>query len=255
MAIFRDPAEKFISGLYYFARWQNKKLLETTHPSNLSLAELDRLAYASLQVRMKAPVQEFTVILARHRSDFKWGVPADRPTIERATEALERDFDVVGVAERVSRFVVLAALHLQWNPESLPCTGQVNARLARSPDDKVPRRSTYRLKDFRTDQRHWIERYMLPEREVYNKALALAMSQEATVHVHFDEIVDAYERRCTEISTDGRAAMSSWRISRMSTNRKRSKGSSAHSPLDEACSCADVAMPSSACHRANSSEL
>ena len=50
VALFRDPVDRFISGVYYFARWEARAKLFSTPPKNFSLAEFDRLAHLSLQV-------------------------------------------------------------------------------------------------------------------------------------------------------------------------------------------------------------
>mmetsp|Transcript_54513 Transcript_54513/g.124200 ORF Transcript_54513/g.124200 Transcript_54513/m.124200 type:complete len:174 (+) Transcript_54513:244-765(+) len=93
VALFRDPVDRFISGVYYFARWEARAKLFSTPPKNFSLAEFDRLAHLSLQVRMKAPVQEYAVILSRHARDFKWGQVAPKETVDRAKKNLESDLD------------------------------------------------------------------------------------------------------------------------------------------------------------------
>jgi len=51
LALFREPSAKFVSGIYYFARWQNKQRLFSAPPSNFTLAEFQKLAHASLEVR------------------------------------------------------------------------------------------------------------------------------------------------------------------------------------------------------------
>jgi len=50
LALFREPSAKFVSGIYYFARWQNKQRLFSAPPSNFTLAEFQKLAHASLEV-------------------------------------------------------------------------------------------------------------------------------------------------------------------------------------------------------------
>jgi hypothetical protein len=51
------------------------------------------------QVRMKAPVQEYTVILGQREADFAWREVADDVTVRRAMRNLERD--VSGVVSRL----------------------------------------------------------------------------------------------------------------------------------------------------------
>ena len=50
LALFREPRAKFVSGVYYFARWRNKQRLFGAPPANFSLAEFQQLAHASLEV-------------------------------------------------------------------------------------------------------------------------------------------------------------------------------------------------------------
>ena len=50
LVLLREPKAKFVSGLYYFARRENRRYLYSTHPANISLSEFDALAHASLEV-------------------------------------------------------------------------------------------------------------------------------------------------------------------------------------------------------------
>jgi len=199
-ALLREPMAKFVSGLYYFSRWENRKKLFGSHPANFTLAELDELAHASLEVRMKAPVQEYTVILSRHSTDFKWGTVADAGTVAKATASLQRDVSGVGVVERLGAFAVLLALELSWAPEALPCMDTVNSRSGGGDGGGGGGKSkggSYGFSDLRPDQQAWVAGRMAAETAVYDFARSLAAVQEAAhgpgAHAGAYE---AYERRC-----------------------------------------------------------
>eukprot|EP00613_Pedinella_sp_CCMP2098_P040517 CAMPEP_0171784864 /NCGR_PEP_ID=MMETSP0991-20121206/62326_1 /TAXON_ID=483369 /ORGANISM="non described non described, Strain CCMP2098" /LENGTH=282 /DNA_ID=CAMNT_0012393241 /DNA_START=392 /DNA_END=1237 /DNA_ORIENTATION=+ len=196
-AIFREPSAKFVSGLFYFARWEQRKRLLSTHPANLTVDELDFLAMKSLQVRMKAPVQEYTVILGQvEEGSLKWGEVANDVMVAKAVEHLERDVAGAGVLERIDSFTVLVALELGWAPSALPCFDHVNS----APRSKRDGRQ-FSLRDFRADQRAWIDRYMAAERKVYMAAAALARRQEAS-HRNHGHYLSEFQDRCWEGAND-----------------------------------------------------
>ena len=218
LAIFREPRDKFVSGLYFFARREAKRRLESAHPANISLPELDGLAHASLQVRMKAPAQEFAVIMARRERDFPWGVVADAATVEAAKRNLERDVDVVGTAARVEAFLALSALTLRWDIDAVPCVGTVNARRGtkaatttttsttstmgtNSRSGKIGR--TYGFRDFTAEQQAYIAGLMAAETQVYDHAVLVASRQAAALGeaAHAAALSDLH-RRCA-VTDDG----------------------------------------------------
>jgi hypothetical protein len=193
-AIFREPSAKFVSGLYYFARWAQRKRLLSTPPSNFTIDELDFLAMKSLEVRMKAPVHEYTVILGQlNEGSFKWGKIPGAADVSQAIFNLERDVAGAGVLDRIESFTVLVALELGWAPEALPCFDHVNAAPSSLKRDGGAKK--FGLRDFRADQRTWIDDFLAAERKVYLAAAALARRQEA-LHPAHSELLSGYIERC-----------------------------------------------------------
>ena len=259
LAIFREPTAKFVSGLYFFARRERKRRLESVPPQNLSLPELDDLARASLEVRMKAPVQEYTVVLARHEEDFKWGTIADAVTVARAMRNLELDLEVVGSADRVAAFLVLAALELGWDSSGLPCAGTVNARRTKKGDMGKGTKS-YSYAHFRPDQQKYIADMMTAETQVYQHALATAAAQELKHPMH-PTLLASYNKRC-EMTDDededgGNKKRHDYRSSeprqmRISSMKAARKGGGQLGAQERAgaaiaCSCPSVVLSSARC--------
>jgi hypothetical protein len=157
------------------------------------------------QVRMKAPVQEYTVILAQREADFKWGEDADAATVARAARNLERDVAGAGTLERPEAFAVLLALELHWDPQALPCFGTVNRGAPVAPGSAGPSAGGARSldgagrrfgwEDLRPDQQQYVAARMRGESEVYAFAGMLARRQE-TQHREHGPLLRAYSARC-----------------------------------------------------------
>ena len=180
---------------------------------------------------MKAPVQEYAVILSQRVKDLPWGQVADAATVARAQRNLARDVAGVGVLARPEAFAVLLALELSWDPSSLPCFGVVNrgaAVAAASADrghhvnngahgrrladgirsnvahavdghSKKPEGRRYGWEDLTKEQQALVTERMVAESQVYTFAAALALEQEGR-HPHHAPLVAAFLARCDDAS-------------------------------------------------------
>jgi hypothetical protein len=219
-SIFREPNAKFVSGMYFFSRWELRKKLFSTHPANLTMDEFDMIAKAALYVRMKAPVHEYVEILGQSEKSVQWKEKIDHSIIDKAKANLKRDVDGIGILENFDSFIILLTLELKWNPEHVPCLGKINtghfssvetssATTTASKSMNSEGTITYGFKDLRQDQQNFVSNMMLPEKEVYDYAKELAQLQEKK-HDQFEVHKALYQQRCTSEHPSSSSSSSSF---------------------------------------------
>lgn len=219
--LFREPKTKFVSGMYFFARWENRKKLFSQHPANLTLGEFDDIAKSALQIRMKAPVQEYTEIFGKTpEKNLKWKEIANKEIIEKAKINIKRDIDGIGILEDIDNFVILLSLELGWEPRELPCMGRVNKGHFSHNEDKTM--MTYGYKDLRKDQQEFVSHLMVAEIEIYEYAIQLATEQEMKYgRSTFKSYLKQYQNKCEEADDDIR--ITTMRVDAMKTTKQKGK--------------------------------